>query len=73
MIQRSVVASSFCPSQHSLSSTLAMSYIALYFVLTVTSGRLGKDYPARPASRAIEYYTYVFFTMNKRFNMCGVR
>ena len=25
------------------------------------------------ASRATRYYTYVFFTMNARFNMCGVR
>ena len=24
-------------------------------------------------SRATNYYTYVFFTMNARFNMCGVR
>ena len=23
-------------------------------------------------SRATRYYTYVFFTMNGRFNMCGV-
>ena len=25
------------------------------------------------ASRATRYYTYVYFTMNARFNMCGVR
>ena len=25
------------------------------------------------ASRDTRYYTYVFFTMNARFNMCGVR
>ena len=24
-------------------------------------------------SRATRYYTYVYFTMNARFNMCGVR
>ena len=24
-------------------------------------------------SRATRYYTYMFFTMNARFNMCGVR
>ena len=24
-------------------------------------------------SRATNYYTYVFFTMNARFDMCGVR
>ena len=24
-------------------------------------------------SRVTRYYTYVFFTMNARFNMCGVR